>query len=386
MGARSGPAFAMFASAQRATSLARRTGMDVDEAADTVRGGLNRRHLLAGAGAAALGASLSTVWSEPASATADSRARVLVVGSGIAGLECAYRLWRTHGIRAHVYEWANRPGGRIRTLRNHFDDGRLVEEHGEFINPEHTATLALAKHFGLRLDNADRHPPGPNPDQETFRFNGNRFSQARLNRDWHRFGYRLFHDAAVRKAPFPTRFDRSTHWGRRWDHMSVAEWLDAEVPGGSGGDFGQLCISAVLEGSRTTRRDQWPADSTESITRTRTARNIDGVASSTRCRGSGTSSRSSTSSGRSGASRGSVRTRSHEPRSPPATTASSEPTAGSSVAAMTPAAADSATRAWPSRRRANRCCDQPPAALRPCTCRVPTFDATSRVPSNTPAA
>jgi monoamine oxidase len=247
MGARSGPALAMFTSAQRATSLARRTGMDVEEAADTIRGGLTRRHLLAGAGAAALGASLSTVWSEPASAAAHSRARVLVVGSGIAGLGCAFRLWRTHGIRADVYEWADRPGGRIRTLRDHFDDGQLVEEHGEFINPEHTVTLALAKRFGLRLDNADRYPPGPNPDQETFRFNGHRFSQARLNRDWHRFGYRLFHDAAIRKAPFPTRFDRSTHWGRRWDHMSVAEWLDAEAPGGSGGDFGQLCISAVLD-------------------------------------------------------------------------------------------------------------------------------------------
>ena len=29
--------------------------------------------------------------------------------------------------------------------------------------------------------------------------------------------------------------------------MSVAEWLDAHVPGGSSGDFGQLCISAVLD-------------------------------------------------------------------------------------------------------------------------------------------
>jgi monoamine oxidase len=237
----------MFGSAQRATSLARRTGMDVEAAADTVRDGLTRRRLLAGAGAAAIGVSLTSGWAEPAEAAADSRARVLIVGSGIAGLGCAYRLWRTYGIRAHVYEWADRPGGRIQTLRHHFDDGQLVEEHGEFINPEHTATLGLAAHFGLRLDNADRYPPGPDPDQETFRFNGRHFSQAALNREWHRFGYQLFKHAAVHKAPFPTRFDHSTHWGRRWDHMSVSEWLDGEVPGGSGGDFGQLCISAVLD-------------------------------------------------------------------------------------------------------------------------------------------
>jgi monoamine oxidase len=247
MGARSGPAFAMITSAQRAAAHARRTGMDVEEAADTLRGGLTRRHLLTGAGAAALGATLSAGWPEPARAAADSRARIVVVGSGIAGLGCAYRLWHRYGVRAEVYEWADRPGGRIRTLRRHFDDSQLVEEHGEFINPEHTATLRLAGHFGLRLDNADRYPPGPDPDQETFRFNGHRFSQRALNHDWHRFGFELFRDAAVRKAPFPTRFNRSTHWGRRWDHMSVSEWLDARVPGGSGGDFGQLCISAVLD-------------------------------------------------------------------------------------------------------------------------------------------
>ena len=37
------------------------------------------------------------------------------------------------------------PGGRIRTLRGHFEDGQIVEKHAEFINPEHTATLALAR-------------------------------------------------------------------------------------------------------------------------------------------------------------------------------------------------------------------------------------------------
>jgi monoamine oxidase len=247
MGARSGPALAMITSAQQASLHARRTGMGVDEAADVLRGGVTRRQLLVGSGAVALGATLAAGFSDPVRAAADSRARVVVVGSGIAGLGCAYRLWRTYGVRAEVYEWAERPGGRIRTLRHHFDDGQLVEEHGEFINPEHTETLALAARFGLRLDNADRYPPGPDPGQETFRFNGRRVRQAAVNRDWHRFGFQLFHDAAVRKAPFPTRFDRSTRWGRRWDAMSVAEWLDVHVPGGSGGDFGQLCISAVLD-------------------------------------------------------------------------------------------------------------------------------------------
>jgi integrase len=45
-----------------------------------------------------------------------------------------------------------------------------VEEHAEFINPEHTATLALAKRFGLRLDNTDKYAPGTHPGREVMRF------------------------------------------------------------------------------------------------------------------------------------------------------------------------------------------------------------------------
>ena len=86
--------------------------------------------------------------------------KVVIVGSGIAGLGCAYCLWRQHGIQADVYEYNTVPGGRIRTLRGYFADDQIVEEHAEFINPEHTKTLALAKSFGLTLDNTDKYPGG----------------------------------------------------------------------------------------------------------------------------------------------------------------------------------------------------------------------------------
>ena len=169
----------------------------------------------------------------------------MIIGSGIAGLGCAYRLFAKYGVHSEIYEYNDQPGGRIRTLRGHFDDAQLVEEHAEFINPEHTATLALAKRFGLTLDNTD-HYPEPHQDQESFWFDGKRWSQAALNRDWHKFGWNLFRHAAG-KAHWPTLHSHSTRWSRRWDRMSVSEWIDANVPGGIGGDFGQLCISAVLD-------------------------------------------------------------------------------------------------------------------------------------------
>jgi monoamine oxidase len=247
MGARSGRALDLIRVAQQTAQHARMTGADLSESAAIVHNRLTRRQMLQGASGALLAAAVPLGLPTPAAASAQTTDRVVIVGAGIAGLSCAYRLWRKHGIRSEVYEWADRPGGRIRTLRDHFAADQLVEEHAEFINPEHTATLALARHFGLGLDNCDRYPPGPKASQETYRFNGRQFSQARANRDWHRFGYALFKDAAVRKAPWPTTVHHHGHWARRFDHMSVSDWLDAYCPGGSGSDFGQLCISAVLD-------------------------------------------------------------------------------------------------------------------------------------------
>jgi monoamine oxidase len=209
-------------------------------------GRMTRRRLLQGAGATAVTLGLGNVWPGRSHAQEDPGPRVVVVGAGIAGLGCAYRLWRRHGIRAEVYEWSDRPGGRIRTLRGYFDDSQLVEEHAEFINPEHTATLALARHLHLGLDNTERYPAAINADQESFWFDGRLRSQAALNRDWREFGYRLFRAAAA-KASWPTTHRRSSTWAARWDQMSVVDWLDRHLPGGSEGDFGRLCVSAVLD-------------------------------------------------------------------------------------------------------------------------------------------
>lgn len=162
----------------------------------------------------------------------------MVVGAGIAGLGCAYQLWRKHAMRAEVYEWSERPGGRIQTLRGYFDDRQLVEEHAEFINPEHTATLALARQLHLRLDNTERYPPALDADQVSYWFDGRRWSQAAVNRDWRRFGETLLREAAA-KASWPTTHRRSTSWAVRWDQMSVTDWLDPHVPGGAEGDFGR---------------------------------------------------------------------------------------------------------------------------------------------------
>ena len=178
-------------------------------------------------------------WASRPTGKASARAgrgapRVLIVGSGIAGLGCAYRLWAKYGIKAEIYEYNTVPGGRISTLRGYFADGQVVERHAEFINPEHTETLALAKKFGLPLDNTDKYPPGTHPGRETMRFHGKKWPQAALNRDWHEWGWKLFHDAAVHDRALAPALQLEQSGGRRFDHMSVSEWIERYIPAASG--------------------------------------------------------------------------------------------------------------------------------------------------------
>jgi len=237
----------MFARANAASDYARRTGCGIDEATEAVAAPADvpRRSVLGGVAAAAVGLAGAPA---VASAAARHAPRVVVVGAGLAGLGCAYRLWRRHGIRSQVYEFnAARIGGRIRTLHGFFEAGQFTEQHAEFISSEHTAVRQLAISFGLTLDNVLRYRPGTHPLANRLRFGGRFWSQAALNREWHDWARALFLDAANNKAPWPTLYHHYTRWGRHWDHLPATEWIERNIPGGLDSDFGQLCVSVLLD-------------------------------------------------------------------------------------------------------------------------------------------
>jgi monoamine oxidase len=81
-------------------------------------------------GALGLAASAILPWQRavgaPAPSTPRRHRRVAVVGAGLAGLVAAYELMRS-GHDVVVFEARNRPGGRIWTLRDTFDDGLYAE-------------------------------------------------------------------------------------------------------------------------------------------------------------------------------------------------------------------------------------------------------------------
>jgi monoamine oxidase len=79
--------------------------------------------------------------------------RVAVIGAGLAGLHCAFRLMQA-GVDVTVYEANTRIGGRAYTGRKLFGDNvKLIAElGGEFVQSDHTGMLALAREFGIVLD------------------------------------------------------------------------------------------------------------------------------------------------------------------------------------------------------------------------------------------
>ncbi|HKW45123.1 MAG TPA: FAD-dependent oxidoreductase, partial [Candidatus Eremiobacteraceae bacterium] len=163
--------------AHSAYLAASQTGVPVDEIVEMrAHPRMPRSAFLAGAGAALASAS---AW--PVVASGGSPRRVVIVGAGLAGLTCAYRLHRA-GVASTVYEANSGVGGRTWTLRDFFDDGQIAENGGEFISSEHTAIRKLAAEMGLEL--VDVRAAQKAGTQELYYVRGERYTFAEMLRDY----------------------------------------------------------------------------------------------------------------------------------------------------------------------------------------------------------
>jgi monoamine oxidase len=162
-------------------------------------------------------------------------ARVVVVGAGLAGLTCAYRLKRS-GINATVYEANTRLGGRCRTRRGDFAQGQTAEHGGELIDQGHAAIRHLAQELGLQLDNLLA--AEPNGSTIFLHFDGLAYSYRDAVRDLKRIWQPLHRD--LTEASYPTLYNSYTARGAQLDQMSITDWINQTVPGGIGSPLGQL--------------------------------------------------------------------------------------------------------------------------------------------------
>jgi monoamine oxidase len=193
---------------------------------------LRRRDVLAGGAGIAAAAMLS---GPLARAIAASAPRVAVVGGGLAGLTCAYRLGQA-GIRADIYEASDRLGGRCWSRRGDFVEGQIAEHGGELIDQGHTEIRQLAQELGLKLDNLLSGEA--NGTEPFYYFDGEPYSFDEATDDLKGIWQQLHKDVSA--ASYPTLYTQSTQRGRELDAMSIADWIDEYVPGGMSSKLGQL--------------------------------------------------------------------------------------------------------------------------------------------------
>ena len=194
-----------------------------------------RRGLLKGAGATVAGATLFGQFARPARAAGRSGPRIAVIGAGLAGLSCAYRLQQA-GLIADVYEASGRIGGRCFTGRGDFADGQIYEHGGELIDTGHKALRKLAAELGLELDNLLK---SEQPGTEMLGyFFGRPYTVAQMTSDFQPVLTQMSADVAA--AGYPTLFDSFTPRGFELDHMSIYDYIERYVPGGHRSPLGAL--------------------------------------------------------------------------------------------------------------------------------------------------
>lgn len=214
--------------------LARRAQASVTAPPETDKA---RRRFLGATGAA------MAVGMLPAMAQATPRPlpSVAIVGGGLAGLSCAYRLKQRLGLNARVYEADTRLGGRCHTDRENFG-AQIAEYGGELIDTGHREIRSLARALGLELDDL---LAAQAPDAEEFNlFDGAPYATEDVYRDFLAVLPQLRQD--VRDAPFPTTWSQYTLRAQELDAMSIDDWIGLYVPGGLASRFGQL-LSVAYE-------------------------------------------------------------------------------------------------------------------------------------------
>ena len=225
------PLFTVLRRSLRLAQHANVSGEPADSATDRWRDSMrmSRRTFVAGGTvvAAGLATGCAPASRRPSSATGGARADdepIVIVGAGIAGLTCAYRL-RAAGLPVRVMEAQSRTGGRMYSLRNHFADGQVCELGGELIDTGHSHIRALAGELNIGLN--DLATDDPTLDDTVWFVDGVRRTEADVVREFQPLARRI--EAALAplgSSPDPTA--ANPQGAVALDRMTLTQWFDQE--------------------------------------------------------------------------------------------------------------------------------------------------------------
>lgn len=169
--------------------------------------------------------------------------RVVIVGAGLAGLTAAYRLSQAGLTDVQVFEARERVGGRCWTARG-FAQGQTAEHGGEFIDSRHVHLLRLVDELGLELE--DLWKAWTKGSIWPSWIEGQPITAGALNdqldpiaraveREARRIGVL---DEGRRPSSRAFTFGTATPQAIELDSVSMAEWLEEQVPGVFGEPIG----------------------------------------------------------------------------------------------------------------------------------------------------
>jgi monoamine oxidase len=199
---------------------------------------VTRRHVLLGGAAAGAGLLLPL---RPLPALA-AEAKIAIVGAGLAGLAAAHELRKQFHLSADIYEGNTRVGGRCFTARGIFAQGQIAEHGGELIDTDHLAIRHLAEELGLTL--TDVLKAVPDNTEARYLFNGRPYNLTKATRDWRPI-FHLVRRQAKHIGVFNYR--TSTDAAKKFDAMTISQWVTNYVPGGGRSQLGQLIENAFTE-------------------------------------------------------------------------------------------------------------------------------------------
>ena len=224
-------------------AAARRATIDELEAEDASAGSttvvpqasrITRRQMIGGAAAVGAAGAVAAMSASPVAAAGKGAPKVVVIGAGLAGLSCTYRL-RQAGVHATLYDAQERLGGRCWSITGFFENGQTAEHGGQYVDSRHTQLRELAAELGVELIDTFKQSI-PSGEQRYRWVDGALRTTDEVFADFGAFFKRL--KRAYRRVG-------DYHWNvasdaaRAFDAMTMVEYLDKAVDGGSGSLLGR---------------------------------------------------------------------------------------------------------------------------------------------------